>query len=744
MARRTRAKNTKLAIPAPAAEGLASALSASQHPATGWQKLEEDLRGYLDGECVERVAAAFRYSQQAHSGQQRRSGDPYVSHPLAVAGILAWMRMDEACLSAALLHDVLEDTLIAKSTLEERFGVTVAELVDGVSKLERIHYSSREEAQVENASKMMLAMARDVRVILIKLADRLHNMYTLASLSLEKRRRVAQETLDVFAPIAHRLGMGLLAQELEECAFAVLRPLRARLLRAAAEYARYREAQQKVQRTLEVRLGQENIPARVEVRRPEYYSLYRCMREEQRPFDKLFCPTLSVVSDTVDNCYRVLGNVHSLYHPVAGRFQDQIAIPRHNGHQELRTVLFLPHAQEVFQVEVRILTEEMALMQQHGIVAYWNYQAPGLEHPDHHFRTQEWLEHLLDIQSQAGSSLEFVEHVKHDLFPEEVYVFTPEGQVLALPRGATPIDFAYKVHTSVGDRCLRCLVDNKPAPLSQPLENGQVVRIISSPQAQPDAAWLDWSVSARAHGCIRQHLRRSRSADALTLGRRLLKEALAALGSSLETVSEEQWQLLVKDTGSASLEEVLRSIGAGDQRAFATARHLLHGAAPQEAGAEALLAMVVYSARETGVSLAPCCRPVPGDPIIGHISTLRGIALHHEACHNIAHCRQDLEKCQPMRWAQEVEGTFPSALRVDVENRRGVIAELAAEITRLGAPIEKLRIEDQDGRYGTLHLVVSVSGREHLGRIQRKLGAQPSVIQVMRVDAAHPAGKSSR
>jgi len=702
--------------------------------------LSDTLSAYLEPGQVQQIRRAYFYAQQAHDGQRRQSGEPYVTHPLAVANILANMHMDHQSLMAALLHDVIEDTGISREALASQFGEATANLVDGVSKLAKIEFRSRAEAQAENFQKMALAMSRDIRVILVKLADRLHNMRTLDVVSPEKRRRVARETLDLYAPIANRLGMNNLRIELEELGFTALHPMRAERIAAAVRKFRGNRTElvDTIRFAIENTLAEEGIEARVIGREKHLYSIYQKMRAQRKPFANIMdVLAFRVVVDNVDTCYRTLGIVHSLYKPVAGRFKDYIAVPKANGYQSLHTVLFGMHG---VPIEIQIRTHEMEDMANNGIAAHWLYKSDEDSIDSSHLRARQWVQGLLEMQQRAGNSLEFIEHMKTDLFPEEIYVFTPSGDIMELPAGSTSVDFAYAVHTDLGNSCVGCRINRQLAPLSEVLQSGQTVEIITAPGAQPSPGWLNFVVSGKARSNIRHFLKSQRHTESAILGKRLLERALQGLGQQLEDIPEERINALLKETGYGHFDNVLEDIGLGNRLAFITAQRLVPDADEQtDDDTNAALAphrlkpLVIQSRQNTMISFARCCHPIPGDPIIGHISSGRGIVVHVETCNNVAKARNEPKDYVGVRWGEQLSGDFPVELRVEVENQRGVVALLATKINSFDANIEKINIEEKDPRISLIRLEIGVHNRVHLARIMRRIRGIKSVTRVTRL-----------
>ena len=636
-----------------------------------------DLNDYMGNAQVDLVRRAYFYAEQAHDGQFRRTGEHYVSHPLAVAEILRAMHMDHQSLVAAMLHDVIEDTGITKKDIEGQFGETVANLVDGVSKLNKIEFSTRAEAQAENFQKMALAMAKDIRVILVKMADRMHNMRTLNVMSPEQQKRIARETLEIYAPIANRLGMHNIRMEFEERGFKALYPLRAPRIDAAVKsVSGYRkELVSQVQAALEACLKREGLPGRVLGREKHLYSIYRKMKEKRLSFREITDVfAFRIITDEVDTCYRVLGAVHSLYKPVPGKFKDYIAIPKVNGYQSLHTTLFGMHG---VPIEIQIRTEEMDKMASNGIAAHWLYKSSDDTPNQSHIRARQWVQDLLEMQKHAGNSLEFIEHVKTDLFPDEIYVFTPKGAILELPEGSTPVDFAYAVHTDVGNSCVACRINRRLAPLSQRLQSGQTIEIIASGN-HPNPAWLGFVVTGKARSNIRHFLKNQRRSEAIALGRRLLNKTLSSFGYHLSNIPKEKIGGLLEQTDFDVLDDLLEDIGLGNRMAYIVARRLI----PSVEGEELPVnqdesSMAIRGAEGMLMTFAKCCHPIPGDPIVGYISSGRGMIVHRETCNNMTEIRNDPKKYINLRWDPTVGGEFTVELRVELEHQRGIIATLA-------------------------------------------------------------------
>ena len=696
--------------------------------------LAERLSTYLGADQVNLVRRAYFYAEQAHDGQRRRSGEAYVTHPLAVANILADMHMDHQSLMAAMLHDVIEDTGIAKEALIAQFGETVADLVDGVSKLTQMNFETKAEAQAENFQKMAMAMARDIRVILVKLADRLHNMRTLEVLSGEKRRRIAKETLEIYAPIANRLGMHAMRVEFEDLGFKAMHPMRSGLIAKAVKKARgnRKEIVNKIEESLTHCLQRDELEGEVVGREKHLYSIYQKMRGKHKAFNEIMdVYAFRIIVDKVDTCYRVLGAVHSLYKPLPGRFKDYIAIPKANGYQSLHTTLFGMHG---VPIEIQIRTREMEEMANNGIAAHWLYKSNDDEQPKgSHARARQWVKGILELQQRAGNSLEFIESVKIDLFPDEVYVFTPKGRIMELPKGSTAVDFAYAVHTDVGNSCIACRINRRLAPLSQPLESGETVEIVSAPGARPNPAWLNFVVTGKARTHIRHALKQQRRSESISLGERLLNKVLAGFDSHLDKIAPERVRGVLAEYRMDVPEDLLEDIGLGNRMAYVVARRLLASEGEQPQSAEGPLA--IRGTEGLVLSYAKCCTPIPGDPIVGHLSAGKGMVVHLESCKNIAEIRNNPEKCVQLSWAKDVTGEFNVELRVELEHQRGLIALLAGSVNAADGNIEKIGMDERDGRISVVQLVISVHDRVHLARVIRKLRTLMGVVRITRVRA---------
>ena len=706
--------------------------------------LDSTLRSYLNPAQAQQVRRAYYFAEQAHFGQIRRSGEPYVTHPLAVAGILADMHMDHQSLMAAMLHDVIEDTGIEKDSIGKQFGPAVAELVDGVSKLTQMEFGSLAERQAENFQKMALAMARDIRVILVKLADRLHNMRTLGVLPQDKARRIARETLEIYAPIAMRLGMNAVRMEFEDLGFSALYPMRATRIRAAirASGGYRKELVEKIRHQIESTLEQEGHDVEVIGREKHLYSIYSKMKSKKKSFSEIMdIYAFRIVVDSVDTCYRVLGSVHSLYKPVPGEFSDYIAIPKANGYQSLHTILMGMHG---VPIEIQIRTREMEEMANKGIAAHWLYKSDGQSANGSQARAREWVQGLLEMQQRAGNSLEFIESVKIDLFPDEIYVFTPKGRILELPRGATPVDFAFAVHTDVGNSCVACRINRRLAPLSEPLESGQTVEILTAPGARPNPSWFNYAVTAKARTNIRHFLKHQTREDSVALGKRLLDKALQAFDSGLEQLPQDRLQDYLSGNDYSALDDLLEDIARGNRLPPITAQQILgEFAEVTEATGRKLQPVAIRGTEGFMVTYARCCHPIPGDPIVGYLSSEKGMVVHRERCKNLAEMRDNRERLVALRWDEHVQGEYLTELRIEVENRRGMIAVLATRINSMGVNIEKISTEDKDYQFTFVDLAMQVSNRVHLANIMKRLRTVNSVRRVSRVKNEAPSRRKS-
>nr|WP_255604611.1 bifunctional GTP diphosphokinase/guanosine-3',5'-bis pyrophosphate 3'-pyrophosphohydrolase [Rheinheimera maricola] len=702
-----------------------------------FEGLKNQISAYLPPEQVALVQQAYVVARDAHAPQTRSSGEPYITHPVAVSSILADMHMDHETLMAALLHDVIEDTPVSKEELANKFGQTVAELVQGVSKLDKVKFKDYHEFEVTNLQKMFMAMTQDIRVILIKLADRTHNMRTLGALRPEKRRRIAKETLELYAPIANRLGIHNIKNELEDWGFQALYPMRYRALSTAVKQARgnRRELLEKIQYEILARLDQAGINADVSGREKHLYSIYRKMKNKELMFnDVMDIYAFRVVVDSVDHCYRTLGAVHNLYKPIEIRFKDYIAIPKQNGYQSLHTSLIGPHG---IPVEIQMRTREMDEMADKGIAAHWLYKANG-QHQDTtaQIRARRWMQSLLELQQNAGNSAEFVENVKSELYPDELYVFSPKGKIVELPIGATAVDFAYAVHTDIGNRCVGAKVDRRPYPLNKPLETGQTVEIVTSPGGKPNANWLNYVVTSRAILGIRNYLKKQQQNESISLGRRLLSSALGEV--KLEDIAPERIEQVLQNTKQKSLDELCSEIGLGNQLAIAVARRLLGEFESDESSSkENTDPMVKSKAFIIGsegmlLTFAKCCRPIPGDDIVANATPGKGLNVHRADCRNIKGWDKEPGKFFPVRWDKTGDKQFLCDIRVFIVNRQGVLAKLTTLIAAQDSNIQDLATDDRDTGEYVIKITLSVHDRVHLANVMRKIRVMPDVQKVYR------------
>ncbi|MDD5328736.1 MAG: bifunctional (p)ppGpp synthetase/guanosine-3',5'-bis(diphosphate) 3'-pyrophosphohydrolase [Sulfuricella sp.] len=693
------------------------------------------LLTYLKPEDVAPLEAAYRFSESAHAGQFRVSGEPYISHPLAVACILAAWHLDAQALMGALLHDVMEDTAITKEQIAEKFGKAVADLVDGVSKLDRIEFQTEAHAQAENFRKMLLAMARDVRVILIKLADRLHNMRTLGAMAPEKRARIARETLEIYAPIANRLGLNNVYGELEDLGFSHLHPNRYEVLAKAVKAARgnRREVIGKVLEAIKQKLKDCKIDATVSGREKHLYSIYRKMTEKSLTFSEVFdIYGFRVIVKDVPTCYLALGTLHQLYKPIPGKFKDYIAIPKANGYQSLHTTLFGPFGTPI---EIQIRSVDMHKIAEAGVASHWLYKSGDAGINELQQKTHQWLQSLLEIQSESGDATEFLEHIKVDLFPDEVYVFTPKGKIMALPRGATAVDFAYGVHTDVGNRCVAVKINHELMPLRTELRNGDQVEIVTAGHAKPNPSWLNYVITGKARSHIRHFLKTMQYDESAVLGERLLNQALRAHGTSPVEIGEAQWERLLREISGKSKQEILADIGLGKRLNLVVARQLLALNEGDERKHVTLGPITIRGTEGMAVQFARCCQPIPGDPIIGFIKKGQGLVIHTHDCPIIAKSRADTEKWLDVEWDPEApKKAFDVNIKLVVANQRGVLAKVAAAIADAGSNIDNVSMEEVDGSaYTTMNFTLQVENRVHLANVMRSLRKIQEVVRIARV-----------
>ena len=694
------------------------------------------LDNYLSSEQVKKIYRAYLFSASAHEGQTRLSGEPYIYHPISVAKVLAEMHMDAETIQAAILHDVIEDTETAKEQIKNEFGNDVAELVDGVSKLTHLEFESRLEAQAENFRKMMLAMVKDVRVIIIKLADRLHNMRTLDVMTLKKRKRIARETLDIYAPIALRLGMHGLRVELEELSFKTLWPKRYEVLKDVIRRANInRDALlQEVEKNINERLEQASIVSRIHGREKNIYSIYRKMKDKRLQFSEVYDVfAFRIIVDNVDTCYRVIGVIHNLYKPVPGKFKDYIAIPKKNAYQSLHTILFGPKG---MPIEVQVRSDEMDQVAQSGIAAHWMYKGANDDHIAPPIRTREWLKTVSEMQNRSGSSLEFLESVKVDLYRDEIYVFTPAGDIMELPINSTTIDFAYAVHTDIGNQCVAAKINRRLEPLGTVLQNGQTVEIVTSPSGRPNPAWLNFVVTAKARSNIRSFLKNLQNNEALELGKRLLNKALRAYDKSWQDISSREQANLLKDLQLETPEQLFREIGLGDRMAPFVAKHIesLRGSwIKLRRKSESKHPLAIRGTEGMVVSFGKCCHPIPGDAIIGIMTAGRGLVVHNIKCENTKRKTTSRDKWIHVYWANDIANEFAAEISIQTANEPGVLAVVAATISEEGSNIENIVFDEKLGSTTLITVLLTVKDRVHLARIMRTIRNIPQIFKVKRL-----------
>jgi len=713
-----------------AATLLAKLPGTSSRRGRGLRHLLETLESYLPAELIEVVGRAYEFGANAHEGQTRMSGEPYITHPVAVAQFLADMHMDAQAICAAILHDVVEDTAASLQDIEESFGAEIATLVDGVSKLDQIHFHSRAEAQAESFRKMMLAMIEDIRVILVKLADRLHNMSTLDAMPREKQARIARETLEIYAPIANRLGINHMKVDLEDLGFRHLYPFRYAVLERALKRSKgsQRQIVKKISEQIRKAMDEADIDGEVSGREKHLFSIYKKMAEKKRLLgDVVDVYGFRIIVGDVNTCYQVLGLVHSLFKPMPGRFKDYIAIPRINGYQSLHSTLFGPKG---LPLEVQIRTSEMDRVAESGVAAHWQYKAEDKSTATPQRRAREWLANLLEIQ-QSGSSEEFMESVKVDLFPDKIYVFTPKGDIMPLPKGSTTVDFAYAVHTDIGNRCVAAKIDRTLVPLRTVLQNSNTVEIITARGAKPNPNWVTFVATAKARSAIRQYMKNMRTSESVDLGKRLLDRSLKDLDSSLRKVGKVRMKEAIAEIGLSDSIELFEQLGLGERLAPLTARFLI-GAGAGADNEPSAASLAVAGTEGMVVGYAKCCYPIPGDEVMGYLSSGRGVVIHRNSCGNLINFRKQPEKWIAVTWENDIDRDFSSQIQVDTESKTGVLAEVAATIADSDSNIEQVSVLDRYEDCTVLTFVLQVKNRKHLADIMRNVRSMPSVIRISR------------
>jgi len=698
-----------------------------------FEPLKAHVSNYLSKVQVDLLKQAYIVARDAHEGQMRSSGEPYITPPVAVAYHLAKMNLDHETLMAALLHDVIEDTSVTKDDLADLFGNTVADLVEGVSKLDKLKFDNKEEMQAENFRKMVLAMVQDIRVILIKLADRTHNMRTLGALRPDKRRRIARETLEIYAPIANRLGIHDIKNELEVLGFEALYPMRARALKSAVKQARgnRKEIINNIQKEVIARLDEHGITAKVIGREKHLFSIYRKMQNKELVFNEVMdiYAFRVIVENKLDECYRALGAVHNLYKPIESRFKDYIAIPKTNGYQSLHTSLIGPHG---IPVEIQIRTTDMDQMADKGVAAHWLYKQDGDNSgTTAQMKARRWMQSLLELQQSAGSSFEFIENVKSDLFPEEIYVFTPDGRIIELPMGATAVDFAYAVHTDVGNSCVGVKVDRKPYPLSQPIDSGQTIEVITSSAARPNATWLNFVVTAKARLKIRTYLRSQEQTESYTLGKRLLCHALGK--TKLADIPQDKIDQVVTETGNKTFDELLVNIGLGNALSIGIARRLTNEFAEDFQGEQQpsnKAKMPIKGTEGMLVNYGKCCRPIPGDSILAYLSPGKGLMVHQQGCRNIKSTKES--QLFPVRWDTDINRDFIAKLRIEIVNHQGALAKLTNVVAKCESNVHTLNSGEKESGLYAIDMEITCRNRIHLADIIRKIKVMVDVQRVVR------------
>ena len=709
---------------------ILSKLPGASRRDRGVRQLIDTLESYLPADQVAQVLEAYEFGAAAHEGQARRSGEPYITHPVAVAQELAEMHLDSEAICAAILHDVVEDTEAPLGEIREKFGEEVALIVDGVSKLDQIQFRSRAEAQAESFRKMMLAMIEDIRVILVKLSDRLHNMQTLGAMPAAKKKRIARETLDIYAPLANRLGINRLKVQLEDLGFKHLHPFRYRVLDNALKKSKgtQRQIVKRITEQFEKAMAEDGISGDVIGREKHLYSIYKKMAEKKRVLsDVVDVYGFRIIVDDVTTCYQTLGLVHQLYKPMPGRFKDYIAIPRINGYQSLHTTLFGPKG---LPLEVQIRTRHMDRVAESGVASHWIYKADEKSDATPQRRAREWLANLAELQ-QSGTSEEFLESVKVDLFPDKIYVFTPKGDIMPLPKGATTVDFAYAVHTDIGNRTVAAKINRALVPLRTPLQNGQTVEIITSRGAKPNPNWLTFVRSAKARTAIRNHMKNLRATESVDLGKRLLDKSLKDLGSSLRKVGKVRMAEALEEFGLNNTTELFEQLGLGERLAPLTARFLI-GADEDSDSKEDVASLVIAGTEGMVVSYAKCCYPLPGDDVMGYLTAGRGVVIHRNNCGNLSNFRKQPEKWIAVSWEGKIDREFQCLIQCETRNRTGVLAEVAATIADSGSNIEQVEVISRHEDVSTLTFLLQVHDRIHLAQIMRNVRKMPNVIRVSR------------
>ena len=695
--------------------------------------LTEKLGSYLKAKEIELVKKAYNFASQAHTGQYRSSGDPYVSHPIAVANILSSFQMDQDSISAAMLHDVMEDSGTPKNVIEKEFNKNVATLVDGVSKLDKLQTSSRQEAQAENLQKMILAMASDIRVIVVKLADRLHNMRTIEYLNKEKQLRIAKETLEIYAPIAHRIGMNNVYRELEDLAFKSIYPTRAKRLQRTVKknVGGKKRLVNRMLKAIEKKLNDQDILAIVEGREKHLYSIYRKMKERRRSFQEIMDTyAIKIIVEEISDCYKTLGLIHALYKPIEGRFKDYIAIPKSNGYQSVHTGIFGLEGQPI---EIQIKTKEMDDLAQNGIASHWLYKSGEKQDSIPQNKARRWVAELLEMREATNDSKEFVETIKSDLFPKDIYVFTPEGDIIEMPEGSTPIDFAFAVHTDIGHHCQSCRINKKLAPLSVPLESGQTIEIIRDNLSQTNPAWLNFARTARARTSIKHYLKNLKTSEAKIFGKKLLEQSLESSNIKLKSITKLDLRAALDHIGVSSLNKLLEEIGLGERTVNVVTHQMLARLGKSNSLTEETIPMEITGSEGLVVNYGTCCKPIPGDSVIAHFTTERGMVVHQERCKNILSIREDPTQCFPVNWQPELKKGFSAEIRILAIDETALLATIASAISNSDTNIESIQSLAKSLEEIEFFLTIEVLNRIHLAKIMRKIRSLRAVHSVTRV-----------
>ena len=696
------------------------------------EKLNKNLSSYLDDSQLEQVNKAYLYAANAHSGQFRSSGDPYVTHPVAVAEILAKFKMDEDCLTAAMLHDVIEDSGIPKSFLKKEFNSNVAELVDGVSKLDKLSLNSKQEEQAENFQKMVMAMSQDIRVIVLKLADRLHNMRTLGFLSAERQKRISLETLEIYAPIAHRLGMHQIYRELEDIAFQVINPYRSRVLKDAIDKKTKgrKKILSKIESSIKEKMLENDIPCQVHGRRKHLYGIFKKMKKQSKSLEEVLdVYAFKITINDVMDCYKVLGILHNSFKPIEGRFKDYIAIPKSNSYQSLHTGIM---TFDGLPVEIQIRTNDMDELAEFGVAAHWFYKTGHADNPAQS-RARRWVNTLVEVQKNVDDPQDFIDVIKTGLVPNEIYVFTPNGDIVELPKDSTPIDFAFAVHSDIGLHCKGCRINKNLAPLSVPLESGQTINIITDKYPQANPTWLEFVRTSRARSAIRNSTKNLKASKARKFGKNLLEQSLRPHRIKLRNVPKARMSKLLKAINVKSVRELLEQIGSGQRSSLVVAHQIIQFLDYDQKDLIEFSNIQISGSEGLVLSYAACCKPIPGDNIIAHFSNQKGIVIHTERCKNMTSLRKDPAHCAPVQWEDEVSGDFSVEIKIISDDRPGLLAEISASISEANSNIVNFRMDPPAGSSIQMFIIIELKDRPHLAKIMRRLRRLDHVISVSRI-----------